>query len=165
MSDIRVKASDAEIGAMLDHADEAMENGAAGFSTGLFYPTNAGADIDEVSRVAARFAKHGGVYATHMRGEMEDVLDSIAETMRPPSAPTSPWSSRTTNAPGRTTGGARSETLPVIEAAAKRQPVGLDAYPYAAGSTNLRADLVTDEYRIMITWSRAAPGDDRPRSD
>src|SRR3712207_8902271 len=44
--------------------------------------------------------------------------------------------------------GRTRETLPVIEAAAKRQPVGLDAYPYAAGSTNLRADLVTDEYRI-----------------
>ena len=49
MSDIRVKASEAEIGAMLEHADEAMENGAAGFSTGLFYPTNAAADIDEVA--------------------------------------------------------------------------------------------------------------------
>ena len=53
--------------------------------------------------------------------------------------------------------GRTKETLPVIEAAAKRQPVGLDAYPYAAGSTNLRADLVTDEYRIMITWSRPHP--------
>src|SRR5688572_9045995 len=41
MSDIRRKATEAEIGAMLDHAEEAMANGATGFSTGLFYPTNA----------------------------------------------------------------------------------------------------------------------------
>ena len=43
----------AEIDAMLAHADEAMANGAIGFSTGLFYPPNAAADLDEVSQVAA----------------------------------------------------------------------------------------------------------------
>ena len=53
--------------------------------------------------------------------------------------------------------GRTRETLPVIEAAAKRQPVGLDAYPYTAGSTMLRADLVTDDIRIMVTWSRPHP--------
>ena len=53
--------------------------------------------------------------------------------------------------------GRTAEPLPVIAAAARRQPVALDAYPYAAGSTNLRADLVTDEYRIMIAWSRPHP--------
>jgi N-acyl-D-amino-acid deacylase len=157
MSDIRGKASDAEIGVMLDHADEAMENGAAGFSTGLFYPTNAGADIDEVSRVAARFARHGGVYATHMRSEMEPILDSIAETMETAKRADIPVVISHHKCAGPKNWGRTKETLPVIEAAAKRQPVGLDAYPYAAGSTNLRADLVTDEYRIMITWSRPHP--------
>jgi N-acyl-D-amino-acid deacylase len=157
MSDIRGKASDIEIGAMLDHADEAMENGAAGFSTGLFYPTNAGADIDEVSRVAARFAKHGGVYATHMRSEMETVLDSITETLTTAKRADIPVVISHHKCAGPKNWGRTRETLPVIEAAAKRQPVGLDAYPYNAGSTNLRADLVTDEYRIMITWSRPHP--------
>ena len=157
MSDIRVKASEAEIGAMLDHADEAMENGAAGFSTGLFYPTNAAADIDEVSRVAARFAKHGGVYATHMRSEMEPILDSIEETLTTAKRADIPVVISHHKCAGPKNWGRTRETLPVIEAAAKRQPVGLDAYPYNAGSTNLRADLVTDEFRIMITWSRPHP--------
>lgn len=157
MPDIRVKASGAEIGAMLEHADEAMENGAAGFSTGLFYPTNAAADIDEVSQVAARFAKHGGVYATHMRSEMETVLDSIAETLETAARAKIPVVISHHKCAGPRNWGRTRETLPVIEAAAKRQPVGLDAYPYSAGSTNLRADLITDEYRIMITWSRPHP--------
>jgi N-acyl-D-amino-acid deacylase len=157
MSDIRVKASDRQVGKMLDHADEAMENGATGFSTGLFYPTNAAADADEVSRVAARFAAHGGVYATHMRDETDRVLDSLDETFA---------TARTANVPviishhkcaGPRNWGRTRETLPVIAAAARRQPVGLDAYPYAAGSTNLRRDLVTDAFRIMITWSRPHP--------
>jgi len=157
MSDIGVKAGEAEIAAMLDHAEEAMENGAAGFSTGLFYPTNAAADIDEVSRVAARFAKHGGVYATHMRSEAEGVLDSIDETLATAKRADIPVVISHHKCAGPRNWGRTRETLPVIEAAAKRQPVGLDAYPYAAGSTNLRADLVTDEFRIMITWSRAHP--------
>jgi N-acyl-D-amino-acid deacylase len=157
MSDIRMKASDAEIDVMIEHADEAMEHGAAGFSTGLFYPTNAAADIDEVSRVAARFAKHGGVYATHMRSEMEPILDSIEETLVTARRADIPVVISHHKCAGPRNWGRTRETLPVIEAAAKRQPVGLDAYPYSAGSTNLRADLVTDEFRIMITWSRPHP--------
>ena len=56
------------------------------------YKTNAAADVDEVARVAARFAKHGGVYATHMRDEMEPVLDSLDETLDDrAAAPTCRW--------------------------------------------------------------------------
>ena len=165
MSDIRVKASDAEIGAMIDHAEEAMENGAAGFSTGLFYPTNAAADIDEVSRVAARFAKHGGVYATHMRSEMEPILDSIEETLATARRADIPVVISHHKCAGPKNWGRTRETLPVIEAAAKRQPVGLDAYPYTAGSTNLRADLVTDEYPDHDHLVAPASGGDRPRPE
>jgi N-acyl-D-amino-acid deacylase len=157
MSDIRVKASESQISAMLDHAEEAMENGAAGFSTGLFYPTNAAADIDEVSRVASVFAKHGGVYATHMRSEMEPVLDSLAETFETAGRAKISVVISHHKCAGPRNWGRTKETLPVIEAASRKQAVGLDAYPYAAGSTNLRADLITDEYRIMITWSRPHP--------
>jgi N-acyl-D-amino-acid deacylase len=157
MPDIRRKATEAEIGAMLDHAEEAMTNGATGFSTGLFYPTNSAADIDEVSRVAARFARHGGVYATHMRSEMEAILASIDETLTTARRADIPVVISHHKCAGPKNWGRTRETLPVIEAAAKRQPVGLDAYPYTAGSTNLRADLVSDEIRIMITWSRPHP--------
>ena len=157
MSDIRVKASEAEIEAMLGHAEEAMTNGATGFSTGLFYPTNEAADVDEVSRVAARFAKHGGVYATHMRSETDGVLDSIEETLTTARRADIPVVISHHKCAGPRNWGRTQETLPVIEAAATRQPVALDAYPYNAGSTNLRADLVTDEFRIMITWSRPHP--------
>ncbi len=157
MSDIRRKASDAEIGLMLDHADEAMENGASGLSTGLFYPTNAGADIDEVSRVAARFATHGGIYATHMRDEMARVLDSIAETLQTAERAHIPVVISHHKCAGPRNWGRMKETLPVIEAASHHQPIAIDAYPYTAGSTNLRPDLVTDEYRIMIAWSRPHP--------
>ena len=157
MADIRGKASAAEIKAMLDHVEEAMANGAAGFSTGLFYPTNAGADIDEVARIAGRFAERGGVYATHMRDETDRVLDSIAETLQTADRAKIPVVISHHKCAGVRNWGRTKETLPVIEAASRRQPVVLDCYPYTAGSTNLRDDLVTDEYRIMIAWSRPHP--------
>jgi N-acyl-D-amino-acid deacylase len=157
MSDVRTKASEDAIAAMLDHVDESMDNGAAGFSTGLFYPPNAAADMDEVSRIAGRFADRGGVYATHMRDESDHVLDSIEETLLTARKANIRLVISHHKCAGPRNWGRTRETLPRIEAAASTQPVNFDVYPYSAGSTNLRADLVTDEYRIMITWSRPHP--------
>jgi N-acyl-D-amino-acid deacylase len=157
MTDVRRKAAPAELTAMLEHVDEAMANGAVGFSTGLFYPPNAAADIDEVSRIAARFAEKGGIYATHMRDEFDHVLDSIDETLETATRSRIPLVISHHKCAGPRNWGRTRETLPKLEEAAAVHPVNLDVYPYDAGSTNLRADLVTDEYRIMITWSRPHP--------
>lgn len=157
MADITGKASDAEISAMLEHVDEAMDHGALGLSTGLFYPTNAGADMDEVARVAGRFAERGGVYATHMRDETEHVLDSIAESLTTAERADIQLVISHHKCAGVDNWGRTKETLPAIAEAANHQPVAIDAYPYSAGSTNLRLDLVSDEYRIMVAWSRPHP--------
>ncbi|MCB1495818.1 MAG: D-aminoacylase [Bauldia sp.] len=157
MSNIEARASEAEISAMLDRVDEAMDNGAAGFSTGLFYPTNAGADAGEVARIATRFAERGGVYATHMRDETAHVLDSIAESVSTAEQARIQLIISHHKCAGVENWGRTRETLPVIKAAADRLPIAIDAYPYDAGSTNLRLDLVTDVFRIMITWSEPHP--------
>src|SRR5262249_7135829 len=157
MRDIRRKAEQREVAAMIEHAEEAMDNGAAGFSSGLFYPTNASADIDEVAAIAARVAAKGGVYATHMRDEQDHVLDSIAETLATAERARIPVGISHHTCAGPRNGARTRETLPAIAAGADRQAVAIDAYPYAAGSTNLRADLVTDAFRIMIAWSRPHP--------
>ncbi len=157
MSDTARKADPKEIAAMCAHAIEAMSHGAAGFSTGLFYPTNSAADEDEVSLIAGEFAKHGGIYATHMRDEFDRVLDSIDETIRTAAAARIPVVVSHHKCAGPANWGRTRETLPRLEMAARRQPVNLDVYPYAAGSTNLRDDLVTDEYPIRISWSKPHP--------
>jgi N-acyl-D-amino-acid deacylase len=157
LKDITRKASPVEITRMQAHADEALANGAAGFSSGLFYPTNAAADEDEVAQIASRFAQHGGIYATHMRDEFDHVLDSIDETTRTAAAANIPVVISHHKCAGPANWGRTRETLPRLEAAAASQSLNLDVYPYAAGSTNLRADLVSGEIRIQITWSSPHP--------
>ena len=157
MTNVRLKAAPTEMAAMLVRAEEAMLNGAIGFSTGLFYPPNAAADIDEVGRIAARFAEMGGVYATHMRDEFDHVLESIDETLETARRARIPLVISHHKCAGPANWGRTTETLPKLQEAAATHPVNVDVYPYDAGSTNLRTDLVSEEYRILITWSRPHP--------
>ena len=49
--------------------DQAMRDGAWGMSTGLIYPPSSFAEADEITALAKVVAAHGGIYATHIRGE------------------------------------------------------------------------------------------------
>jgi len=157
MKDITAKASATEVEEMQALAREAMGNGATGFSTGLFYPTNAGADREEVAAIARIFSELGGVYATHMRDEMDQVLASIDETLKTSDDAGIPLVISHHKCAHPRNWGRTKDTLKVLEAAARSRPVNVDVYPYTAGSTNLRADLVTDEFPISITWSKPHP--------
>lgn len=157
MADISGKAGPAEIARMGDILTEAMQNGAVGWSTGLFYPTNAGADADEVAALGLYVAEHGGVYATHMRNEFDHVLDSIDESVATAKQAGTPLIISHHKCAGVENWGRTLETLPRIEAAACDHQINFDVYPYSAGSTNLRADLMTDTYPIMISWSEPHP--------
>ncbi|MBK1796083.1 D-aminoacylase [Devosia sp. WQ 349] len=157
MADVNAKASDSEIERMGALLSEAMENGAVGWSTGLFYPTNAAADADEVSRLGRYVARHSGVYATHMRDEFEHVLESIDESADTAKAAGTPLVISHHKCAGVENWGRSQQTLPKITRLAQDQAINIDVYPYAAGSTNLRADLITDTYPIMISWSGPHP--------
>ncbi|MCX7374748.1 MAG: amidohydrolase family protein [Alphaproteobacteria bacterium] len=80
--DVYRAANDREIAQMQSRLREALQQGAAGFTTGLYYPPNAQAPTDEVIAVGEALAEVGGIYMTHMRDEADGVLDSIRETLR-----------------------------------------------------------------------------------
>lgn len=157
MDDVSRKASDAEIERMGALLTEAMENGAVGWSTGLFYPTNSGADAEEVAALGRYVARHAGVYATHMRDEFEHVLESIDEAASTAKRAGTPLVISHHKCAGVENWGRTTQTLPRIAALATEHPINFDVYPYSAGSTNLRADLITDTYPIMISWSEPHP--------
>jgi len=60
-------------------ADEGMEQGARGFSTGLTYFPGSEAGTDELVAIARVVARHGGVYVTHLRDYADGLLGAIDE--------------------------------------------------------------------------------------
>ena len=157
MTDVSRKASATEITAMQQRLAEGLEAGAIGFSTGLFYKPNAAADMDEVTALAGLMAETGGIYVTHMRNEHDHVTVSLAETFETARVADVPVVVSHHKCAGPKNHGRSKETLPLIEAARNTQAVGLDAYPYAAGSTVLDPDNVKEEIRTMIAWSEPHP--------
>ncbi|HYV08417.1 MAG TPA: D-aminoacylase [Thermoplasmata archaeon] len=68
-----------ELRMMKAHVEEAMRAGAFGMSTGLVYPPGCFADTDEIVEIARIVARHGGFYASHIRGERETIVDAVRE--------------------------------------------------------------------------------------
>jgi N-acyl-D-aspartate/D-glutamate deacylase len=157
MRDFSGRATAAEIDRMKQLLAESLDAGAIGFSTGLFYPINCGADADEVVALAEIVAEKGGVYTTHMRDEYDRVVDSLEETFDTARRAKVPVVISHHKCAQPENWGRSKETLALIAAAAKRQPVGLDAYPYTAGSTVLVPEEAGGPTRIMITWSTPHP--------
>jgi N-acyl-D-amino-acid deacylase len=60
---------------------EAMKAGAFGLSTGLVYPPGCFAATDEIVALSQVVARYGGLYASHIRGERETILEAVAEAI------------------------------------------------------------------------------------
>ncbi len=136
---------------------QCLEQGAIGLSSGLFYEPAAAAPAAEVLALAREVARHGGVYTTHLRTEMEQILEALREAGDTALEAGVPLIISHHKCAGPTNWGRTRETLPFIESLAARQTVGMDAYPYTAGSTVLRDDLVDGVIEVRITWSEPFP--------
>ncbi len=72
----------AELKGMNELLNEAMKAGAFGMSTGLVYPPGCYARTDEVIALGKVVAEYHGIYASHIRGERETILEAVAEAIR-----------------------------------------------------------------------------------
>jgi N-acyl-D-amino-acid deacylase len=157
MADPYGPATAQEQARMIELTQEAMAAGATGMSTGIFYAPSAAADIAEVVKLARVVAKAGGVYATHIRDEHDKVLESLEEAFTSARLAHIPIVISHHKCAGPANWGRTVQTLAYIDAARKRQAIGLDAYPYVAGSTILRKDLVDGVIQVLITRSEPHP--------
>ena len=73
--DTQRAATDKEAERMRARLTEALHQGAAGFSTGLYYPPSMNAPTEEVIAIAQALRETGGLYVTHMRDEADHVLE------------------------------------------------------------------------------------------
>ncbi len=158
MDDIHRQANNDEIAAMQGHLEEAMSAGAAGFSTGLAYPSGAASVTDEIVELAKVAADHGGLYATHMRNEADAVVQSVEEAIDIGRRGGASVVISHHKCGGTANWGKSAETLKRIDAAnGAGQSIHLDAYPYTASSTGLMAKFAAVAERVLVTEADGAP--------
>jgi N-acyl-D-amino-acid deacylase len=150
-------ATAAEIAAMRERVRESLASGALGVSTGTAYPPAACAPTDEIIEVCRPLAELGGLYATHMRNEDDDITQAMEETFAIGRALNAPVVMSHHKCVGTRNHGRSPETLALIDATKRKQSVALDCYPYVASSTVLRYDRLEQSSRILITWSKPHP--------
>jgi N-acyl-D-amino-acid deacylase len=157
MPDLDRAANAEEISAMQALVEEAMQAGAIGLSTGTFYPPATKATTEEIIEVARPLTARKALYVTHMRDEGDRVMESLEETFhigRALGIPVVVSHHKVQNAQnfGRT-----KVTLPFIQQAMQHQCIGLDCYPYTAGSTMIRTDRGMLDGRVLIASSVPHP--------
>jgi dihydroorotase/N-acyl-D-amino-acid deacylase len=117
---------------------ESFAEGACGFSTGLMYSPGASAPFSELERLCRVVALHQKVYATHMRGYGDFLIEAVDEQLRLARRTGCRLQISHFQAVGPRNWNKEALALEKIEkAAAEGLDVGFDCYPYIAGSTML----------------------------
>ena len=150
-------ATQAEIAAMQEKLREALEAGAIGLSTGLAYAPAIESETAEVQALAALLKPAGAIHTTHMRNEEEHVTEAMDEAFAIGKSADVPVVISHFKVHGKANFGRSVETLAKFDAQRRKQPLGLDAYPYSASSTVLRSEWVDEAPQVMVTWSVPHP--------
>jgi len=133
-------ATEAERDQMRGWMRESLEAGCVGLSTGLIYEPDRYASLDEVAAVAEELRPFGAIYASHVRGEGETLLEAHGEAIEIGRRAHVPVQISHHKASGPKVWGLVNESLAQIERArADGFDVTTDQYPYTAGSTRLFA--------------------------
>ena len=108
----------------------------------------------EIAKVLQQFA---GLHSTHMRDEGNQVDRSLAESFRIGREAPAPVVISHHKCIGRRNFGRSRETLALIDTARQTQPIGIDVYPYVAGSTSLDSGRALEAERVIVSWSSPRP--------
>jgi N-acyl-D-amino-acid deacylase len=136
------RATPDEIERMKELVKQAMEQGALGLSTGLFYVPGNYTPTEEVIELAKVAGRMGGIHTSHMRDEASGVLKSVAETIAIGEQGGLPTQVTHHKIVGKGNWGRSVDTLRLVaEARARGVDVTIDQYPYTASSTGLVALL------------------------
>jgi len=143
MGDVeRVPSSD-ELERMKRLVERGMEAGAWGLSSGLIYVPSRYAGPSELIELSKVVGRHGGLYASHIRNEGANLLESVDEAISIGKGASVPVHISHLKASGKAYWGTVGPALTRIARAREAgQVVTADQYPYIASSTKLAAMVV-----------------------
>lgn len=141
-----VQPTQEELEEMKAIVEEAMQEGAFGLSTGLFYNPGNFAKTEEVIELAKVAAAYGGIYDTHQRDEGSQnigVIQSSQEVLEIAEKAGIPVHYSHLKVAGPAVWGKSSEIIRMVEEAhARGLKVTANQYPYIASQTGLHSALV-----------------------
>lgn len=136
------RPSDAEMTAMKAEVSQAMDQGVFGVSTGLIYPPNSFATVEELTAVSRPAADKGGLYASHLRYDGLKLRDGLSEAIAIGEGAGLPVHVFHIKVTGQRNFGRMKDVIELVEAArARGVRVTADQYPYVASSTSLTATI------------------------
>ena len=142
------KATPDEMERMKQMVRDAMEQGALGISTGLFYVPGSFTSTEEVIELSKIAAEYNGIYISHIREEAAQLIDSVQETIRIGEEADIPVQITHHKVIGVENWGASIESLRLVDEARKRGvDVTIDQYPYTASQTSINA--------LIPQWAQA----------
>ena len=130
-----------ELARMKALMETAMRGGALGMTTALIYPPSSYAQTDELVEMARVAGRHGGIYASHIRGEGKELIRSVEEAItigERAGLPVEIFHLKAAYRPGWGTL-MRGVGVRVDRARARGVDVAADMYLYTAGGTGLEA--------------------------
>lgn len=131
-----------ELAAMRAILDRSMREGTFGLATALAYPPASYTTTDELVALAAVAASHGGLYASHVRGESGRVFDAIREAISIGERAKLPVLVYHLKIAGRPNWGRMGEIGALVEdARARGVAVSACQYPYAAAGAGIIAPI------------------------
>jgi len=134
----------AELAHMAAIVDTLMEQGALGVWTALEYAPASYSKTDELVALARAAQRHGGIYASHMRNEGEQIDDALNEVFQIAKQAGIPAEVSHLKLSGRRSWGKMAHVLARIDSArAAGLDVTADQYPYIRAATSLDASIPT----------------------
>ncbi len=125
--------------------DEALSDGAVGFSTGLMYAPGSSAPFEELERLCRVVSRRGKIYSTHMRDYSFHLSEAVDEQLELARRTGCRLQISHLHCTGRMNWPRQHQVIEKIEAASGQGiDVAFDCYPYVAGSTVLTQLLPQD---------------------
>lgn len=153
--DTNREATPAEVEKMRQLVAQAMQEGAAGLSSGLEYETGKPASTAEVVTLAKAAAAYGGIYISHIRDEADKSFEALAEAIQIGREARIPVQISHIKLGTLKVWGKASQVAQLISKARSRgQDVTADCYPYDAWSSTIRVLIPSGRHDDPVDVAR-----------